>query len=157
MAGSILLRDIEELNERLQENLNYVDLNYSGIKEDKNGKKYITINKGTPVLNAYKLWLLSGPHDYIRKANYGGFFADNLNRYPFSPDSEETIQKDLVQVTNELFPTIQVLSCQVKCYPTLRKWGVKVMVADMNTGLIAADMVTNGESIVFDVNNIAVS
>lgn len=157
MAGSILLRDIEELNERLQENLNYVDLNYSGIKEDKNGKKYITIDKGTPVLNAYKLWLLSGPHDYIRKANYGGFFADNLNRYPFSPDSEETIQKDLVQVTNELFPTIQVLSCQVKCYPTLRKWGVKVMVADMNTGLIAADMVTNGESIVFDVNNIAVS
>lgn len=157
MAGSILLRDIEELNERLQENLNYVDLNYSGVKEDKNGKKYITINKGTPVLNAYKLWLLSGPHDYIRKANYGGFFADNLNRYPFSPDSEETIQKDLVQVTNELFPTIQVLSCQVKCYPTLRKWGVKVMVADANTGLIAADMVTNGESIVFDVNNIAVS
>lgn len=157
MAGSILLRDIEELNERLQENLNYVDLNYSGIKEDKNGKKYITIDKGTPVLNAYKLWLLSGPHDYIRKANYGGFFADNLNRYPFSPDSEETIQKDLVQVTNELFPTIQVLSCQVKCYPTLRKWGVKVMVADMNTGLIAADMITNGESIVFDVNNIAVS
>ena len=157
MAGSILLRDIEELNERLQENINYVDLNYSGLKEDRNGKKYITIDKGTPVLNAYKLWLLSGPHDYIRKADYGGFFADNLNRYPFSPDSEETIQKDLVAATNELFPTIQVLSCSVKCYPTLRKWGVKVMVADGNTGLIAADMVTNGESIVFDVNNIAVS
>ena len=80
MAGSILLRDIGELNERLQENINYVDLNYSGVKEDQNGKKYITINKGTPVLNAYKLWLLSGPHDYIRRANYGGFFADNLNR-----------------------------------------------------------------------------
>ena len=45
MAGSILLRDIGELNERLQENINYVDLNYSGVKEDQNGKKYITINK----------------------------------------------------------------------------------------------------------------
>ena len=157
MAGSILLRDIGELNERLQENINYVDLNYSGVKEDQNGKKYITINKGTPVLNAYKLWLLSGPHDYIRRANYGGFFADNLNRYPFSPDSEETIQNDLVAATRELFPTIAVLSCQVKCYPAQKKWAVKVMVADANTGLIAADMIANGESIVFDVNNVTVS
>lgn len=157
MAGSILLRDIEELNERLQENINYVDFNYSGLKEDSTGKKYITIEKGTPVLNAYKLWLLSGKHDYIRQKGYGGFFADNLNRYPFSPDSEETIAADLVNTTKELFPDINVLSCTVKCYPTLRKWGVKVIVADANTGLIAADMVSNGESIVFDVNNIAVS
>lgn len=156
MAGSILLRDIVELNSRLQENINYVDLNYSGVKE-KNGKKYIKIEKGTPILNAYKLWLQSGEHDYIRRAGYGGFFARNLNQYEFSPDSEKQIQDDLIDLSNRLFPSINILSCKVTCYPTLRKWGVKVVVSDKNTGLVAADMVTESGTIVFDVNNIVVS
>ena len=152
MAGSILLRDIPELNERLQENINYVDLNYTGVKTDKFGKKYIRIEKGVPILNAYKLWLRSGKHDYLRRPNYGGFFADNLNRYKFS--SEEIIKNDLIRTSQELFPDVYIVSCEVKCYFAARKWAVKVIVADKNTGLIAADMVANGESIVFDVNNI---
>lgn len=154
MAGSILLRDIPELNERLQENINYIDLNYTGVKTDKFGNKYIKIEKAVPILNAYKMWLRSGKHDYIRRKDYGGFFADNLNRYRFSPESEEDIKNDLIRLSNELFPDIYIISCEVKCYFNARKWGVKVIVADKNTGLIAADMVANGESIVFDVNNI---
>lgn len=158
MAGSILLRDIVDLNSRLQENINYVDLNYSGPKVDKRtGKKSIKIEKATPILNAYKMWLQSGEHDYIRRPNYGGFFARNLNNYNFSPDSEKQIEEDLITLSHELFPDINIISCKVTCYLTLKKWGVKIIVADKNTGLVAADMVTDQGTIVFDVNNISVS
>ena len=60
MAGSILLRDIGELNERLQENINYVDLNYSGVKEDQNGKKYYMVKNSWGTNNKYQgTWYIS--------------------------------------------------------------------------------------------------
>lgn len=153
MASSVILRNLKQVSKNLGKNLNYVDLNYTGPRDASSGNPNIRIEGGTPILNEYKLWLRSGFYDYIRNPAKGGFFAYNLNNYPFDPSSEPLIKNDLVAKTKELFPDISILDCQVKCLPAQRKWQVKVIVGDNSTGLVAADMAANGESIVFNVNS----
>lgn len=153
MASSVILRNLKQVGKNLEKNLNYVDLNYTGPRDASSGNPNIKLEGGSPILNEYKLWLRSGFNDYIRQPNKGGFFAYNLNNYPFDPSSESLIKNDLVAKTKELFPNISVLDCEVECLPVQRKWKVKVVVGDNTTGLIGADMATNGESIIFNVNS----
>lgn len=155
MASSVILRNLKQLQKSLQKNIDYVDLNYAGVKTDSNGKPFIKLHYGDPILNEYKMWLRSGISDYIREPGKGGFFARNLNEYEFSPDSEEAIAADLKAKTKEIFPNINLISVEVKCTPSIRGWRVKVVVGDNITGLVSADMVSGGESIVFNVNNIS--
>lgn len=146
MAISKLKRSYPQIVRKVQENLNYVDYDYRGRIENNN----IRISGATPILNAYKMWLQSGRGDYIRNYGFGGFFALNLNEYEFSPASENQIKADLIAKTRELFPEINLIGVEVKCMAPKRYWKVKVSVQDNLTGLVAIDMITKEESIVFD-------
>lgn len=154
--NSILLKNYNKLKESLKETVNAVDLDYRANREDSEGNLIVPVIRGaSPMLNEYKLWLQSSKTDYIRNYEYGGFFNLNLNEYPFSPDSEERIAQDLRDKTAELFPNIYLMDVQVKCMSPERYWRVKVVVADKETGMIAADMENNGESIIYTVNSVS--
>ena len=151
MASSVILRNLSQLEKSLQQNINYVDIDYRGPRDG-----YGTVlTKGSPLLNEYKIWLQSSKTDYIRDYGKGGFFAYNLNEYEFSSASEEKIEQDLIAATKAQFPSINIIACEVKCMSPKRYWKVKVVVSDKMTGLIGADMVKDGESIVFNVDKIS--
>lgn len=139
MASSVITRNIIELSKNLQKNINFVDLSYKGMATDINGEKHATITGGTPILNQYKMWLQSKRMDYIRSPQYGGFFANNLNEYEFSPSSIPAIKSDIIKISKELFPTLEILDCQIECVVSQRKWKVKIVVGDSSTGLIGVD------------------
>lgn len=150
MASSVILRNIKQLNKSLQNDINYIDFYYKGYSP----KHDITLTKGSPLINTYKIWLQSKSTDYIRNYGHGGFFEDNLNRYPFSPDSESQIETDLIAESKKIFPNINILDCKVTCVPAKRWWNVKVLVSDKLTGLVGADMILDNESIVWNVDSI---
>lgn len=143
---SKLKRSYPQIVKKVQENLDYVDYDYRG----KNENNSIRISGASPLLNAYKMWLQSGKGDYIRNYGFGGFFSLNLNEYEFSPNSESRIKTDLIAKTKELWPEINLIDVQVTCVLAKKYWKVKVSVQDNLTGLVAIDMITKEESIIFD-------
>lgn len=147
MASSVILRNLSQLNKSLQKNIDYVDLNYIGYDKDKT----LVLKKGSPILNRYKIWLQSKSTDYTRNAGFGGFFQNNLNEYEFSSSSETQIEADLRAKTEQLFPDLNLISVEVKCMAPAKYWNVKVVVSDKMTGLVGADMVQDGQNIVFTV------
>lgn len=148
MASSVILRNLSQLNKSLQKNIDYVDINYNGYEKNKS----LILKKGSPTLNAYKIWLQSKSTDYNRDPGKGGFFEGNLHEYPFSADSEVEIEADLRRKTAELFPDLNLINVTVKCMAPAKYWAVKVIVSDKITGLVGVDMVQDGQSIVFNAN-----
>lgn len=135
-------RNVDQFRQTLAKNVDYLDLRYSGPV----GNGNITIHKGDPILNKYKIWLQSGKNSYTRHPEKGGFFANNLNNYPFDPSSEKVIEKDLIALSQEKFPEIAILQCTVVCMVKSREWKVDLIVADKATGLVALDQ---GQSLTF--------
>lgn len=145
MSSSVIMRNLKQLNKSLQKNIDYLDLDYRGV--DKNVAS-IEITKGTPLLNAYKMWLQSRSTSYIRNAGYGGFLTEKIHQYPFTSDSESSIVEDLKSLTNQEWPNINLLECEVKCMAPQKYWKVKVAVQDKITNLVAYDMYITDGSII---------
>ena len=137
MAGSIILSNIKKLRDSLQDRINYTDLDF-----DLNGRRGISVYYGDAMVVAYILWLKSMPGDYIRNPTKGGFFRNQLNRYPFSPDSASQIEDDLKAETAKIFPDIEVLEVKAECVYGDRKWKVKVSILDKNTGILGSTNVS---------------
>lgn len=137
MAGSIILSNIKKLRDSLQDQINYTDLDF-----DLNGRRGISVYYGDAMVVAYILWLKSMPGDYIRNPTKGGFFRNQLNRYPFSPDSASQIEDDLKAETAKIFPDIEVLEVKAECVYGDRKWKVKVSILDKNTGILGSTNVS---------------
>jgi len=132
MASSLIERNIATLQKTIKENLCYIDITYKGYVD---GEESV-IHDGDVLVNEYKMWLQSDKDDYIRRYDDGGFCEGNLNRYPFSPDSEETIAADLVAASNERFPNIEIIGLTVTCEQHKRVWIIKVIIRDKITGII---------------------
>ena len=135
MASSILLKNIDRLRKSLDTDVNYVDINYNLTERDIT-RRGLTPSYGDAEVVAYILWLRSMPGDYIRRPEYGGFFRSQLNRYPFSPSSEEAIAEDQKEQTAQNFPFIELLKVEVKCLYEKRTWAVTVAVRDKETGFV---------------------
>jgi hypothetical protein len=138
MTKEAIEKQIKTINDSFKKDLNYLDLNYKAVEpEEKN--RGITLGGGDVIINQLKIWLQSKRYDYIRKPDYAGFFDNQLNdRYPFSPDSEEAIQGDLVSTIETMFPQAEILACEVTCNYNARKWEVGLAVRDRITGVIGA-------------------
>jgi hypothetical protein len=128
-TNAIVDRNIRSLQSELKANLNYFDISY------KDGK---SIYDGSVVLNRYKMWLQGSNIDYIRRYAYAGFLEGNLNRYPFSPESEPLIEQELRERTAESFEFIELMDVQVRCVFERRWWTIRVTVKDLLTGLIGS-------------------
>lgn len=137
MASSILLKNIDRLRKSLDTDVNYVDINYNLTERDIT-RRGLVPTYGDAEVVAYILWLRSMPGDYIRQPTYGGFFRAQLNRYPFSPASEEAIATDLKDETAQYFPFIELLKVEVKCLYEKRTWAVTVAVRDKETGFVGS-------------------
>lgn len=137
MASSIILRNLKQLEKSLQKNIDYVDLLYEGVNES--SPSSIELRKGSPVLNAFKMWLQSRSTSYIRNAGYGGYLTETIHEYPFSSESENRIKSDIIKAASSEFPTIEIMSCEVKCMAPKPYWYVKVAVRDKITNLLAYD------------------
>lgn len=145
MASSVISRNLKQLEKSLQKNIDYVDLDYRGVDDD---VKSIELTKGSPVLNAYKMWLQSRSTSYIRNAGFGGFLTETIHQYPFTPDSEGEILQELKSLTTEQWPNITLLDAEVKCMTPQKYWKVRVAVQDKITNLVAYDMYITDGSIV---------
>jgi hypothetical protein len=136
MTKEVIEKQIKAINDSFKEDLNYIDLNYKAVEPTEKGRG-VTLNGGDAIINQLKIWLQSGRYDYIRKPDYAGFFDNQLNdRYPFTPESEESIRGDLVSTVELMFPQIEVLACDVTCNFNARKWEVRLAVRDKITGII---------------------
>jgi len=137
MESSVILRNLNQLEKSLQKNIDYQDLNYEGV--DASSPDNIELRKGSPVLNALKMWLQSRSTSYIRNADYGGFLTETIHEYPFNADSEPLIKSELIKQAAAEFPQAEIIQCEVKCMAPKPYWYVKVAVRDKITGLFAAD------------------
>lgn len=137
MASSVILRNLKQLEKSLQKNIDYEDLNYEGV--DTSNPDGIELKKGSPVLNAFKMWLQSRSTSYIRNVGYGGYLTETIHTYPFNSDSEELIKSDIIKAAQEEFPNAEIMSCEVKCMAPKPYWYVKVAVRDKITNLLAYD------------------
>jgi len=145
MANSILLNDLTLLKKSLKKQISIGDIGYYCYDADKD-----TVLEGSgAILNEYKIWLQSGSLDFHRNPGFGGFTEGNMNRYKFSDDSIPTIKSDLIQLTAEKFPNIELLSVEVKRNTSDMSWRLKVAVRDKITGLISTDMFDSSESVVY--------
>jgi len=134
MSKSNIERNIKQIQQTLKSNLNYIDINYKGV--DKYG---FILQGGSAVINQYKIWLQSSGTDYHRQPGKAGFFDGQLNRYKFSPESEESIKTDLINETTTQFPNLEVIGLDIICMMKERKWSIKVAVKDKITGIIGID------------------
>lgn len=150
MASSVIARNLKRLEKSLQKNIDYVDLDYRGVDKDVYS---IELRKGSPVLNAYKMWLQSRSTSYIRNAGFGGFLTETIHNYPFTTESEPIITEDLKSLTTQEWPNITLLQCEVKCMAPKKYWYVKVAVQDRITNLVAYDMYLTDGNIVMPASN----
>lgn len=148
MANSILLRNMPELYKSVQKNIDYIDLSYKGVNPAKPND--IVLHGGNPIINEYKMWLQSKPYDYIRRPDIGGFLWKEIFNFPFLPESEEEIEKYIIQETELNFPNIVIVSLKVTCNLSEKCWNIKVSVYDKITGLSGID-VSKENDIVFNV------
>lgn len=137
MASSVILRNIKQLEKSLKKNIDYIDLNYEGV--DPSNPALIELRKGSPVLNALKMWLQSRSTSYIRNAGYGGFLTETIHTYEFSPKSESQIRSDIIKAATDEFPTAEIMECEVKCMAPKPYWSVKIAVRDKITNMLAYD------------------
>lgn len=140
MISPIIQRNISSLQSSLSRNLEYIDINHD-LQDPK--KNVFGLDKGSAIVNAYKLWLKSDVNDYCRQPEKGGFLRNNLNRYTFSPDSEPIIVQDLIEESGKVFPFIEIVDCEVKCEYNSRTWVIKIIVRDKITGIIG-NLYSNG-------------
>jgi len=144
MAKSLLVRDIEKLHNTLNDTIKYVDLDYD-VKRPKSDPwttktRSLVCRNDYAILNGYRLWLQSRRYDYVRNPNFGGLFDSALNdRTPFGPEHEDTVRNIMIRESNEKWPDINVLSCEVKAIVAERRWHIKIVAQDKKTSLVLVD------------------
>lgn len=152
---SMIQRNLKRLEKTLKKNITYIDLNYKGAVQQENNAtalaEPVELTAGSPVLNAYKMWLQSRSTSYIRNAGFGGYITENIFMYPFTPEYESTIANDIASLTADYWPNIELLSIDVKCMAPKKYWEIKVSVRDKITNLVAFDMYLTNDSITTSV------
>ena len=130
---SIIERNVHRLGEKFLENIEYQDLDYRGFVENSDP----VLKGGSVLVNDLKLWLQSSKGDYNRRWKLGGYFDDNLKKFPLSDDGAEALKTDLTSEIVKQFPTVEILDMQVTPNYSKRGWHIKMIVRDRLTGAMA--------------------
>lgn len=147
MNGTLLQHRIENRKKDLTKEIRYIDVDYKGFNE-KHVEDTIVYN-GNALLNAYKVWLCSFRGDYLRKYNFGGFFQNLCNEWPYEPESADKIKNALIAATHEYWPTIKLIECEVKMAHKLSYpgWEVRVLPLETTTNMVGLEMYLNNTDI----------
>lgn len=141
---SVLLDNFDDLQSKLSNPINYVDIDYNLLNpESSQGftKTRSTILHGDyAILNAYRLWLQSKKYDYIRSPTFGGIFEFMLNdKFSFSTDNEENVAEYIREKTASHWPQIVLLGVEVKADMNSRIWNIHLIAQDKRSGMILND------------------
>jgi hypothetical protein len=141
---SLLIKDLDQLNKKLDNPMNYLDLDYNLIDPgNSQGKTHTrtTVLKGEyALLNAYRLWLQSRKYDYIRSPDFGGMFDSALNdRFPFRKESEPLVKGFIEDETKKHWPLITLLNVEVTAKIPEKNWTIHFFAQDNNNGLVLND------------------
>lgn len=133
-----LLGKMVDLFEEPEGKANIIDIDFD-LKDDGNWNtitRSLVEKNSFAILNSYRMWLASKRGDYIREPpDNSGYFQFALNnKYTFEKANEENVKADLIRLTNERFPLIRLVDCQVKANLFTRKWEIKVVIEDLSSG-----------------------
>jgi hypothetical protein len=121
----------------------YFDIDYEVIPNPKRKNSTPVENNERAIINAYKIWLLSGKNDYIRNPGFAGFFDSQLNdKFKFLPENEPQVEAAIRTETTDKWPDIEIMTLTVKCDMPTRAWIVSITVMDRNTRAAATDLVS---------------
>lgn len=150
MVSSSIAKQINSLRKSIKEQINYFDVNFKDI--DKNGS--IQVSNLACVTQAYKIWLMSDMYDYHRRPTMGGFLVKNVIKKPLSDENAKIIESQLIRETGEIFPTINVLKCEVTANMARRRWELRIAIQDKRSGLIDSSMSTDDGMITYYPDNV---
>jgi hypothetical protein len=141
---SLLLKDINEINKKLVNPINYIDLDYNlidpGNSQGKTHTRTTVLHGDYAILNAYRLWLQSRKYDYIRAPTFGGMFDSALNdKFTFSKENESAVKEYLINESAEHWPTINLLNVEVTAEIAKKNWKIHILAQDKESGLILRD------------------
>lgn len=131
---NIIQRNIQKLGKKFLENIEYEDLDYRGFLGETQSP---TLRAGAVLVNDLKLWIQSSQGDYYRRWSMGGYFDQNLRKFPLSEDGASELQGDLQASIEKQFPSIEILDIKVSPLMQRRGWQVKMVVRDRYTGVMA--------------------
>jgi|SRR5574344_309936 hypothetical protein len=145
-----LLKKTEKLIQKPEGSLNTVDIDYEVLSDPDDPWTVSTRSleevKYNAILNAYRLWLNSDKYDYIREPDIGGLFQNHLNdKVQFSTKNEDKVKEILINLTNEVFPNIEIVECNVTAVINKRQWKIEVIVKDKTTDMVT--QITNAYSV----------
>jgi hypothetical protein len=144
---SLLVKDINDLNKKLVNPIDYLDLDYNliepGTSQGKTHTRTTVLHGDYAVLNAYRLWLQSRKYDYIRAPDFGGMFDSALNdRFPFTKNSESNVKDFITSESAAHWPQIAILNIEVTAEIAKKNWLIHILAQDRNNGLILSDSIT---------------
>ena len=149
MVSSSIAKQISSLSKSIKDQINYFDVNFKDI--DSNGS--ILVKDLACVTQAFKIWLMSDMNDYHRRPSMGGFLVRNVIKRPLSADNAKVIESLLIKETGEVFPTINILKCEVTANMARRRWEVRVAIQDKRSGLIDASMMDEDKMLTYYPDN----
>lgn len=149
MGSAVIEKNIKRLIQSYTNDVKNIDLSY---KETDAEVDTIEKIQGNAVLNAYKIWLQSSATDFHRNYGHAGFLDGGLKRYPFRKESEEPIKEELIALTAEKFPRVEIIALDVICDYSDKRWKIKLVVRDRLTGYVGAEQVFNGEQLEIPAN-----
>lgn len=150
MVSPSIAKQINNLRNSIKEQINYFDVNFKDI--DNSGS--IHVSNLACVTQAYKIWLMSDMYDYHRRPNMGGFLVKNVIKKPLSKENAKIIESQLIKETGEIFPTINVLKCEVTANLARRRWEIRIAIQDKRSGLIDSSMASDDGMITYYPDNV---
>lgn len=87
------------------------------------------------LLNATKLYLLSGRWDRVRQPGWAGFFDNLLREYPMNADGEKKVVEDLTENIKNKIAGVNITEVTAKANVISRSWDVGVSAIDTETNV----------------------
>jgi len=148
MVKSLLVKDINELNRKLENPVNYIDLDYNaivpnpGLSQGKTHTRTRVLYGDYAILNAYRLWLQSRKYDYIRAPEFGGMFDSSLNdKFPFRKESEGPVADYIKSESAIHWPQILLLEVKVIAQIEKKNWLIHIYAQDKKSGMVLNDQI----------------
>lgn len=136
-----------QLEKQTDNQIDYIDIDYEINRPatdpwTTHTRSFIEKNQYA-VENSYRMWLQSKKYDYLRQPDFGGPLENMNQKYPFNQEGEVAVHDMIVEKTQENWPSLTLLRCDVKADIPNRKWEIKVVILDNVTKL----PVTTGHSV----------
>lgn len=141
---SLLGKNIKQLTDSMNNSIKYIDIDYRILNDPDDPwtthTRSMILHNDYALLNGYRLWLQSKKYDYIRAADFGGLFSNQLNdKVYFSEENEEVVKQLILDESALKWPDIIIIDCKVKAIQQTREWLIHIIIQDKNTKLVMSD------------------